>query len=430
MTTATIPTDAAPGPTTPPEPVTGRRRTLPPRLAFTLAAAIVGLGLLASVTPSPLYQAYSVEWHLAPLTLTLVYATYAIGVLVTLLVAGSVSDDVGRRPVLLISLAALMVSTLMFIVASSVAWLFVARGLQGLATGAAISAASAALLDLHPRRDPAGAGLANAVASSLGIALGVLGASVLVQLGPAPLALPYIVLFALLAVAFAGVVWMPESMTNRRGVQWRIQRPQVPAALRRPFLVAGLTVLSAWSLGGLFFSLGPALGARLLDSTSVVVSSVGIVVLAASAALSQLLLRRTAPWKGALIGSVGLAAGVALIVLATALDSGALYLVGSAIAGVGFGIGFLGGLRALLGAIPPEHRASVMAAYYVVAYLSLSLPAVLGGLIVGGLGLQATFEVVGAIVVLLAFVAAIVAWRARPALRRADVATSRGGVGG
>ena len=427
ITTASIRTDAASAPAS--APVRRRRRTLPPRLAFTLAAAIVGLGLLASVTPSPLYQAYSAEWHLAPLTLTLVYATYAIGVLVTLLAAGSVSDDVGRRPVLLLSLAALMVSTLMFIVASSVAWLFVARGLQGLATGAAISAASAALLDLHPRRDPAAAGLANAVASSLGIALGILGASALVQLGPAPLALPYVVLFALLAVAFAGVVWMPEPVADRRGVQWRINRPHVPAAVRGPFLLAALTVISAWSLGGLFFSLGPALGSRLLDSASVVLSSVGIVVLAASAALAQLLLRRIAPWKGALIGSIALATGVALIVLATALDSGALYLVGSVIGGVGFGIGFLGGLRALLGAIPSEHRASVMSAYYTVAYLSLSLPAVVGGLIVGALGLAVTFEVVGAIVVLIAFVAAIVAWRARPALRRTDVATRRGGAG-
>ena len=55
-TTASIPTDAASAPVPP------RRRTLPPRLAFTLAAAIVGLGLLASVTPSPLYQAYSEKW--------------------------------------------------------------------------------------------------------------------------------------------------------------------------------------------------------------------------------------------------------------------------------------------------------------------------------------------------------------------------------
>ena len=67
-----------------------------------------------------------------------------------------VSDDVGRRPVLLVSLAALALSSVRLHRSlrrrpgSSLR-----RGIQGLATGAAISAASAALLDLHPRRDAA-----------------------------------------------------------------------------------------------------------------------------------------------------------------------------------------------------------------------------------------------------------------------------------
>src|SRR6516225_6248854 len=136
-------------------PPAGRRRTLPNRAAYALAASVIGLGLFASVTPTPLYHAYSELWHFSPLTLTLVYATYAFGVLASLLLAGGVSDDVGRRPVLLAALGALMASSVLFMVADSAAWLFVARGLQGLATGAALSAASAALLDLHPNRDPA-----------------------------------------------------------------------------------------------------------------------------------------------------------------------------------------------------------------------------------------------------------------------------------
>jgi MFS family permease len=80
------------------------RRTLPPRIAYALAAVEIGLGLFASVTPSPLYHTYSVLWHFSPLTLTLIYATYAFGVLATLLLAGRVSDQVGRRPVLLVAL--------------------------------------------------------------------------------------------------------------------------------------------------------------------------------------------------------------------------------------------------------------------------------------------------------------------------------------
>lgn len=390
------------------------RRTLPRPLASILMAAVIGLGLFAAVTPTPLYPVYSADWALSPLALTLVYATYAVGVLAALLVAGSVSDDVGRRPVLLVSIAALMASTVLFAVATSVAWLFAARGVQGLATGVAISAASAALLDLHPRRDPSAAGLANAVASSAGIAFGILVAALLVGLGSAPLVLPYVALFGLLAVVLLGVVWMPEPVRDRRRIGWRIQRPRVPVAVRAPFFLAGLTVLTTWSLGGLFFSLGPALGARLLGSTDAVISTVGIVALATSAALSQLVLRRTAPWLGALLGSVALVVGVSFIVLAASLGSGPTYLVGSAIAGVGFGIGFLGGLRALAGAIPPELRASVMSAFYTVAYVSLSVPAVLAGLVVGRLGLEATFVVFGVVVAVLAVPTGVLAWRLRP----------------
>src|SRR5829696_6637512 len=153
------------------------------RLGYAVATAVIGLGLFASVTPSPLYHDYSVRWDFSPLTLTLIYATYAFGVLATLLLAGRVSDDVGRRPVLLVSLAVLMGSTVVFMFAGSAVWLFVARGLQGLATGAALSAASAALLDLHPRRDAAAVGLTNGVASAGGIALGILVSSSIVQLG-------------------------------------------------------------------------------------------------------------------------------------------------------------------------------------------------------------------------------------------------------
>src|SRR5262245_54857379 len=123
-----------------------RRRTTSSRAGYWLAAFVIGLGLYASLTPSPLYRSYSILWHFSPLTLTLIYATYAFGVLAALLLVGKVSDDVGRRPVLRVALSGLTLATLLFLAADSAAWLFVARGLQGLATGAALSAAGATLL--------------------------------------------------------------------------------------------------------------------------------------------------------------------------------------------------------------------------------------------------------------------------------------------
>jgi predicted MFS family arabinose efflux permease len=387
------------------------------RTAYWLAVAVVGLCLFASVTPTPLYRTYGVLFALSPSTLTLIYATYAFGVLVPLLFAGRASDDVGRRPILLGSLALLMVATALFAVADSVALLFVARGLQGLATGAALSAASAAMLDLHSRRDPRAVGLANGVASTAGVALGILISSALVQLGDRPRVLPFVFLLLLLAVTLAGAYWMPEPVSASGRFRLTAERPSIPPVVRAQFIVAALAVLASWSIGGLLFSLGPELGAHLFATTNTVVAGIGVVTLAGTAAVAQLLLGRTRPWIGASAGSLALAIGLVLIVLSTAADSSVTYLSGAIVGGAGFGLAFLGALRALVGVIPPDRRAAVMSSFYIVAYGALSIPAVLAGLLVRDLGLETTFEAFGAAVAAIAIAVTFAAWRTRPQLK-------------
>jgi MFS family permease len=390
------------------------RRTLSPTVAYGLVASVVGLALFASITPSPLYGTYRELWGFSPLVLTLVYATYAFGVLTTLILAGRLSDEVGRRPVLVVALGALMVTTVVFMAAGSVGWLFVARALQGLATGLALGAASAAMLDLHPRRDPAAVGLANGVLSAGGLGLGMLASSALVELLPAPRVLPYVLLLVLFAVAFAGALLMPEPVTARARPRLTPQRPSIPPPVRRAFLLAALAVISSWSIGGLFFSLGPQLSANLFGSTDHLVAGVGVFLLAGAASIAQLAFGRSVPWAGAAGGSVALALGMLLLVAAVAAGSPALYVAGSLLGGAGFGVAFLGALRALSAVIPPAHRAAVMSAFYVVAYGALSLPAILAGLLVTPLGLETTFELFGGVVAALALVVAFEAWRTRP----------------
>ena len=391
-----------------------RRPALSNRAAYRLAAGVIGLGLFASLTPSPLYRTYSVVWQFSPLTLTLIYATYAFGVLTTLLLAGSVSDEVGRRPVLLAALAGLLCATVLFLLADSAAWLFVARGLQGLATGAALSAASATLIDLHPRRDPTGVALTNGGASAAGIGLGMLASSSLVQIGWEPLRLPYLVLLALIATALAGAYLMPEPIRQRARFKLTFERPSIPVTIRRPFALAALAVLSSWTIGALFFSLGPELAAHLFQTTNALVAGAGVVALAGAALVAQLATGRSAPWIATSAGSIALAAGIVLIVVAAAIDSTAVYLAGAILGGLGFGATFLGGLRALVTQIPPEHRAAVMSAFYVVAYGSLSVPAILAGVVVTYITLQSTFEIFGSVVAAIGLVVAFEAWRTRP----------------
>jgi MFS family permease len=149
---------------------------------------------------------------------------------------------------------------------------------------------------------------------------------------------------------------------------------------------------------------------------------VSVFALAGPAAVSQVVFRRSAPWMAAAGGSVALAVGLLTIVLATAAGSGAIYVVGAVIAGAGFGVAFLGALRALSSAIPPEHRSSVMSAFYIAAYSSLSVPAILAGVLATPLGLTTTFEIFGSVVAGVALAVAALAWRTRPASARRDVA--------
>ena len=353
------------------------RRTLPDRAGYAVAALVIGLGLFASVTPSPLYRTYSALWHFSPLTLTLIYATYAFGVLATLLLAGRASDDVGRRPVLLVSLAVLMGSTVLFMLADSALWLFVARGVQGIATGAALSAASAALLDLHPRRDPTGVSLTNGVASAAGLGLGILVSSSLVQLGsraarsavrgpPRPV-----------HGRLRRCLWMPEPIAERSRFRLTPAAPEHPGP--RP----------------------PPIPDRRPGGSLVVVDRRAL-LLARPRALGATLrhvqrdhVRHRRPGSGGIGGGRPGAPRSHRSLDRCERRLGRsrrrrhpdrrrgrrrfehLYLAGSIVGGLGFGAAFLGGLRALVAVIPSEHRAAVMSAFYLVAYASLSIPAVL-----------------------------------------------------
>jgi MFS family permease len=407
------------------------RRPLARPAAYLLAAAAIGLALFASGTPSPLYGTYAELWGFDSLVLTLVYATYAFGVLATLVLAGRLSDEVGRRPVLVVAFATLAVVTVPFMLADSIVWLFVARGIQGLATGLVLSAASAALLDLHKDRDTVAVSLTNGVASTIGLGTGVLISAAIVEFLPAPRVLPYVVLLILFLLALAGAWRLREPVEVAPGARFHLtpERPYVPPAARRPFLVAALAVLSSWSIGGLFLSLGPELATIVYSSTNhLVVSGLPFFMLAGAATFSQLLFGRAAPWAGAVYGSLALAFGMSTIVAASAASSAALFTIGTLITGAGFGVAFLGGLRSLSAAIPPEHRAATMSAFYVVAYGSLSLPAVIAGVVVEPLGVQETFEIFGSAIVLVALLVTREAWRQRPraAARAGELSTSPG----
>ncbi len=387
-----------------------RARARTPRLsglaAFGAVAAVIAVAFYASATPSPLYGVYQARWHFSTPVLSLVYATYAVGVLVSLLLVGSLSDQTGRRPVLAWSLAGLLVSAVIFTAASSVAWLFVARALQGLATGAALGAAGAALIDLHPTANTRTAALVNGVVALGGLGIGALLSSALVQYLPAPRVVPFLVVAAMIVLLLGLVSAMPEPVSRQGRTVIRPQRPGVPPETRGPFALAALGVIGSWSIAGVYLALGPALAGHLLQTHNELAGGAAAAALMGAGALAQITGRNLPNRTLTVAGSSLVAVGMALTATAVAVGSAPFFLAASALAGIGFGLAFMGALRHLSAAIPPDRRAEVMSAFYVVGYLSLALPAVAAGIVAGAVGLAETFELFSAGVVMIALLVA------------------------
>ena len=141
---------------------------------FAISAFALFTLLACSNLPTPLYRLYAQAFHFSPLTLTLVFAVYVGTMVPSLLVFGPLSDAIGRRPVLVGATAAAVAAMLVFMLATSTPWLLLARGLQGVAVGAASGALTAALSEFEPRQNRDRAALATTVASLGGLAAGPL----------------------------------------------------------------------------------------------------------------------------------------------------------------------------------------------------------------------------------------------------------------
>jgi MFS family permease len=349
---------------------------LPDSAAFYLVASVIVAFLAGSSAPTPLYGDYASAWGFSAITTTVVFGVYAVAVLAALLTAGSLSDHVGRRPVLLAAIGAQAVVMVVFATASGVPQLMVARIIQGLSTGAAAGAIGAGLLDL----DKAKGTIANGVAPATGTAAGALGSGLLVQYLPAPTRLVYLVLLAVFAVQAAGVLLIRETSAPAPGALASL-RPAfaLPRTARGPFLVAIPALVAAWSLVGFYGSLGPALIQRIAGSSSIVLGGLPLFVLAASGALTMFLLRRHSPRAVMLTGAGSLLAGIGLVLLAVGTGSAAAFFIGTVVAGAGLGGGFQGAIRSVVPLAAPHQRAGVLSVVYVVSYLAMGVPAVIAG---------------------------------------------------
>jgi MFS family permease len=374
-------------------------------------ALLIAFLMVASSLPSPLYPLYGQRLGLSPFAVSLVFAAYPLGMLVALPALGGFSDEHGRRPVLIGGLAGLTASWALFALAHSLAALLLARGLQGVSTGVALGAASAALLDLEVSGDAAVAARVNGIVAVAGMGVGAMAGALLVEYAPDPLVTPFLLLATLSALMAAGIAArLPEpARAGPRG--GRASRAGVPAAVRAPFALAALGAVMAWSVNAVYLALAPTLLKQLTHTDAHLASGFAIFVLALGAVAAQAAGVRLGPRRGTLAGAALLALGMALVALAARAGSEVLLVLVSVVPGAGFGLTFMSGLRLLGAAAPERDRARVMSAFFLVGYAATAAVPAAAGLAANAAGVVAAFEGFAAAVVALAAVVGRAAYR-------------------
>ncbi|MEV7200771.1 MFS transporter [Streptomyces griseoluteus] len=388
-----------------------RRRLRPGYLG---AAGVFAVGMMGTTLPTPLYGLYRERIGFSELVVTVVFAVYAVGVIVALLLAGGASDVLGRRPVLVVALVLSALSAVCFLLEGGLPLLFLGRVLSGLSAGLFSGTGTAAVLDLAPPGRRGRAALAATAANMGGLGLGPLVSGLLAEYAPRPLTLPFLVHLALLAAALVVTLLLAETVHHEGGrPPLRPQGMRVPPEVRGVFGPCALAAFAGFALLGLFTAVAPAfltetLGEHNLAVTGAVVFSVFCASTGGQLLMGRIGARAALPW-----GCAVLAAGLVLVGTSLWVESLPLLLVGALTGGAGQGMAFRAGLTAVGAAAPEEHRGATISAFFVVAYLGISLPVVGVGALTTGLGVRAAGMVFTACAIVLV-VAVGARVRARP----------------
>jgi MFS family permease len=344
--------------------------------------------MVGTTLPTPLYGLYQQRLGFSAGVLTVIFATYAAGVLVALLLFGALSDRIGRRPVLAAGLGLAVVSTAVFLSAGDLALLLLGRLLSGLAAGLVTSAATATLTELEPQQDTRRASRVSTAASIFGLGLGPVLAGVLAQYGPLPVHLPFAVYLGLLISAFVAVWVMPETVTAPAAApRWQPQRLGVAQQVRSAFVAAAAAGFAGFAILGLFTSLAPTFVRRELGISNLAVAGLVVFVVFGASGVAQLLLQGLRDRLAIGVGLLALPLGLLLIVLALNQRSLALFVSGAVVAGLGQGLVFMGGLATINRLAPADQRAETISSYFVVSYLALAAPVIGVGFAAESLGL-------------------------------------------
>lgn len=374
-------------------------------VAFIGAAFAFLLTMIGTTLPTPLYPIYQQQFGFSQLTITIIFAVYAAGVMGALLLTGRWSDQLGRRPMLFAGLAASALSDVVFWHAGGLGMILIGRVLSGISAGIFTGTATVAVMELVPDAWKRVGPLVATAANMGGLGLGPMLAGVLAVALPMPLILPYVVHLALVLLALLCLWRAPETVDRPARIRLSVQRLGVPEGVRSVFVPAAIAAFAGFMVCGFATSVTPAfLGKELGHHNPALIGVVAGLLFIAST-LGQMVQDKLPEARRLPIGCSVLLIGVLLIAWGIGARTLAGFIIGPVVAGIGQGIAFRAGLGAVAAASPAAHKASVVSTFFVVAYIAISLPVIGIGVVASVISLQLTGLLFALLVALLCCVA-------------------------
>lgn len=353
-----------------------------PRQHQTPAAAACLLALfttiLASHVPTPLYAAWQEAWGFSSTALTAVFSVYVLGVVLTLLTMGSLSDQVGRRQMLVPGLVFIVCGSIVFLLAGDIYQLGLARLLTGIGTGLVTGAATAAVVELDPDDNWARSATRAALAFTLGCSAGPALSSMALRWTGHAFIWPFLAVIVLGVVSIVLLLMTPwpagvgQRQPDFRLRNWRPTRITVPRPLLGTFLFAAAVISLAWSTGSLYSSLGPSIARDLAGVTDLAMAGLFASGWQLVAGLSQFAGQRQPFNRLIMLGPALLISGLAA--LAGAVLLGSVWLFSLATLATAMGAGTVGVIATVTIArsAPPAERAGMTSAFYLAAYMTMA----------------------------------------------------------
>lgn len=388
------------------------------RSARAFCALAIFVALLGSTIPSALYPLYVEHWSVGQGVVTVIFATYTAGALISLRLGGYLGVRLSEpRKLLAPAVAVSGLGALIMAFAPGIAYLFVGRFLAGLGTGAITGVATAAIYDLQSdgRRDHATA--VATIAFTAGAAIGPIVSSLAIALGFAPEIVAYlpIVVLSLLTVAGLTLSRWPARTIRSKARSSKDSTQPTGGSIPGTFLVS-VTVLSVtWMVGSTLMAVGSATFLTTFNLHSLALAGLLPAAFQLSGGTGQYLFARMAHRRAMIIGSLGLVVSQVGLVAAMSADWILLFAAAIPVSGIFYGAAFVGAVGFANHTVASHLRTTRMSNLYLIGYLLSSTPAVVLGFAADWVGMPNAFLLFSLTAIVLALLAAILSRGARDA---------------